>query len=112
MTSNRNELSPQERAENEAQARRGFAEGLKAMTDAVGDRLMADIVNDNRRSPIAQEPKPKARERGSGWYDAKPLGPQPGINYVDQLCDAADVRDRAERIAQLQAQLKALKGES
>jgi hypothetical protein len=36
----------------------------------------------------------------SGWRDATPLGPQPGINHVDRLLNQADVQDRAERIAQ------------
>jgi hypothetical protein len=31
---------------------------------------------------------------GTGWLPERPLGPQPGINYVDQLCDAQDVKDR------------------
>jgi hypothetical protein len=60
---------------------------------------------------MVQKP-PKPAERGTGWYEAKPLASPPGINYVDALCDAQDARDRAEKIAQLQAQLKALRGES
>jgi hypothetical protein len=33
---------------------------------------------------------------GTGWRDATPLGPQPGINHVDQLMDEQDRRDRAD----------------
>jgi hypothetical protein len=31
---------------------------------------------------------------GSGWQKPVPLGPQPGINYVDAICVADDVRQR------------------
>jgi hypothetical protein len=36
----------------------------------------------------------------SGWRSETPFGPQPGINHVDRLVDAQDVKDRAELIAQ------------
>jgi hypothetical protein len=35
-------------------------------------------------------------ERGSGWVDAAPIGPPPGIRYVDAQLDAQDAKDRAE----------------
>jgi len=35
---------------------------------------------------------------GSGWAKERPLGPQPGINYVDAIAIADDVRQRAELI--------------
>jgi hypothetical protein len=41
----------------------------------------------------------------TGWVDARPLGPPPGIRYVDQQLDAQDAKDRADRIAQ-EARLK------
>jgi hypothetical protein len=115
MASNRNELTPEEKRANEAEARRGFAETLKAMTDAVGgNKGMADIVNDAYRSnPVtgggSQASKPV--ERGTGWQTPRPLASPPGINYVDALCDAQDAKDRAEKIAELQARIKTLKGE-
>jgi hypothetical protein len=43
----------------------------------------------------------------TGWRDATPLGPPPGINHVDRLLDHADAQDRAERIAQ-EAQRQAM----
>jgi hypothetical protein len=46
---------------------------------------------------------------GTGWRDAAPLGPPPGINYVDRLVDAQDARDRAARIAEDKARRDALK---
>jgi hypothetical protein len=33
---------------------------------------------------------------GTGWRTAAPLGPPPGINYVDRLVDEQDRRDREE----------------
>jgi hypothetical protein len=38
--------------------------------------------------------------RGTGWVDAAPLTPPPGIRWVDAQLDAQDAKDRAERIAQ------------
>jgi hypothetical protein len=32
----------------------------------------------------------------SGWVDAAPIGPPPGLRYVDAQLDAQDARDRAE----------------
>jgi hypothetical protein len=43
---------------------------------------------------------PAWTENKSGWRDARPLGPPDGINHVDRLCEAQDVMDRAELIAQ------------
>jgi hypothetical protein len=45
---------------------------------------------------------------GSGWVDARPLGPPPGIAWVDRQLDAQDARDKAERLQQA-AQAKALR---
>jgi hypothetical protein len=47
---------------------------------------------------------------GTGWAHETPIGPPPGINYVDAQLDAQDARDRADRVrqhAQLQAVEKA-----
>jgi hypothetical protein len=43
---------------------------------------------------------------GTGWRDASPLGPQPGINHVDRLIDEQDRRDRVELAQRLAAQQK------
>jgi hypothetical protein len=104
------------KAQLEAEARRrGLEPWQVAAERAVPTNVVRGLVEDAYRSnpvtggkSMAEKPKP----RGSGWQDARPLSAQPGINYVDALCDAQDARDRAERIAQLQAQLKALRGES
>jgi hypothetical protein len=76
----------------------------RAMYEAVPDRLMADIVNDHRRgvsppSSLATTPgAPPPVARTSGWSEPAPLGPPPGINYIDQMMDHQDAKDRAERI--------------
>jgi hypothetical protein len=46
---------------------------------------------------------------GTGWRDASPLGPPPGIRYVDAQLDAQDARDRAAKIAEDKARRDALK---
>jgi hypothetical protein len=38
-----------------------------------------------------------------GWREPPPLGPQPGINHVDRLMDAADRADRAALIQREEA---------
>jgi hypothetical protein len=43
---------------------------------------------------------------GSGWAREIPLGPSPHQRYVDAQLDAADARDKAERIKQ-EGQLRA-----
>jgi hypothetical protein len=76
----------------------------RAMYEAVPDSLMRDIVNDHRRgvsppSSLATTPgEPPRPPRGTGWADPAPLGPPPGINYIDQMMDAQDARDRAALI--------------
>jgi hypothetical protein len=78
-------------------------EWKQEMIRAVPDSLLRDIVNDSRRGPAApsslassvQSEKPRAPSGGT-----TPIQPPPGIKYVDQLCDAADRRDRAVRVQQ------------
>jgi hypothetical protein len=76
----------------------------RAMLDAVPDKLMRDIVNDHRRgvsppSSLASTPgAPPPPARLSGWSEPAPLGPPPGINYVDALCDAQAAKERAALI--------------
>jgi hypothetical protein len=80
--------------------------GLAAMVEAMPDRLMRDIVNDQRRgvaAPSSLASKPDAppvepRPKGSGWQDAAPLAPPPGIALLDRMMDAQDQRDKAALI--------------
>jgi hypothetical protein len=78
-----------------------------AMADlvrAVGDGVLRDIVNDRRTVMVNATPKPTptrvAAQNTSGWREAQPLGPPPGVAQADRLMDAQDARDRAELIAQ------------
>jgi|SRR6516225_1467725 hypothetical protein len=61
----------------------------------------AAAIREDARRPTPTSlgrPEPSV-ERGSGWVT--PLGLSvPGVSYVDRLCDAADARDRAERLHQ------------
>jgi hypothetical protein len=76
---------------------------LAAMMEAVPDKLMADIVNDQRRgipppSSLAAAPNAPEPPRGSGTYTPAPLGPPPGQRWIDAMLDEADAKDRVQRI--------------
>jgi hypothetical protein len=82
---------------------------LAEMVKAVPDRMLRDIVHDNRAptgrpgmipsSQQASSAGPSAGD-GKGWAREIPLGPPAGIRYVDQQIDAQDAKDRAERSQQ------------
>ena len=62
--------------------------------------FMQDIVQASRlRSQSASMIPDRQREdpptKGTGWADAVPLKPPPGIEIVDRLCIEQDKRDRA-----------------
>jgi hypothetical protein len=91
---------------------------LAAMVNAVPDRVLRDIVRDNRGPstptgmiPRSQQPTGGGSANvpggGTGWVDPAPLGPPPGLRYVDQQLDAQDAKDRAELIER-EAKLKAM----
>jgi hypothetical protein len=89
---------------------------LRAMVEAVPDRLMRDIVRDNQaptgRPGMIPEQPSNARGgnvagSGTGWAREIPLGPPPGIQYVDAQLDAQDAKDKAERVRQ-DAELRAM----
>src|SRR5262245_11398028 len=77
---------------------------LAAMVAAVPDRLMADIVADNRRgleprSIIPPEPRPKLQTKGSGFVDPIPLRSPPGIEILDRVMDRQDELDKRSAAA-------------
>jgi hypothetical protein len=92
-----------------AEARRRGVEPYQVRaTQAVNNRLMADIVADFRR-PLSQSASmisqsSKAPARGNGWVDPPPLKPPAGIAVIDKMCEAAAQRDR---IAAIQERLDA-----
>jgi hypothetical protein len=90
----------------EAEAkRRGIQPYQVRATQAVGDRLVADLVADAYRGisqsasmipPTREPPKPK----GTGWVDAAPVTSPPGTSTIDAMCEAQNRTDRAAALRQ------------
>jgi len=94
---------------------------LRAMVEAVPDRVIRDIAMRDARAPqgpSSQGAIPSSQQvsnvhpggvpgGGTGWAREIPLGPSVHQRYVDAQLDAQDARDKAERIRQ-DAQLKAM----
>jgi hypothetical protein len=80
---------------------------LQDLVAAEPKGFMAGVLHDNRAPtgrpsmiPSSQESagasaRPSAGD-GTGYSDPRPLGPQPGINWVDAQLIADEVRQRAE----------------
>ena len=89
---------------------------MEAMVAAEPRGFMSGVVHDNRAPtgrpgmiPSSQQPtspRPSAGD-GTGWGAATPIGPPPGLRYVDAQLDAQDARDRAE-LRERDANLKAM----
>jgi hypothetical protein len=85
-------------------------EQLRAMDAAVSPADCADLAShgtvQNRSvagvSGTVSSVHPNAglagSHRGTGWREATPLGPPPGVAACDAIMAAADARDRAELI--------------
>ena len=90
---------------------------LAAMVAATPANFMRDVVRDNRGAPTGPtSAMPRSTDggggsanapgSGTGWAHETPIGPPPGLRYIDAQLDAQDARDRAELIereAKLQA---------
>jgi hypothetical protein len=88
-----------------------FADGVTAADCA--DIVRASHRPTGRPGMIPEQPSNVVRGgnvagSGTGWAHETPLGPPPGIRYVDQQIDAQDAKDRAERTQQ-QAQMEAMR---
>lgn len=106
-------------AERRAAAYNPFTRSqLAEMQAAAPDDVCAGIIRDNRAVPGQRSALPPSQQisdvRGggppvntTGWRDAVPIGPQPGIQHVDRLLDEADRRDRLALI-QEEARRRAL----
>ena len=73
------------------------ANALAAMVAAVPEGLMGDLRADARKpNPVTggASPQPQQVKRGSGWIDAKPLTPPPGISLVDEIAEGFEKRER------------------
>jgi len=77
------------------------ANALAEMVAAIPDRQIASIVRELRlgpaqpssmTKPVATEP-PKVIGK-HGWLDERKLEPPPGISLIDQMCEAADRKER------------------
>jgi hypothetical protein len=88
------------------------ANAMKAMVDALPSSFFSDLRGDARRpnpvteassSTVTGTPSAQSQptQRGSGWRNEVPLGPQPGIAHVDRLAVAQDKIDRAELVERL-----------
>jgi hypothetical protein len=55
------------------------------------------------------EPEPPRKE-AKGFSTPAPLGPPPGIQWIDAMCQAADARERQERMIDQLIRLKNLSG--
>jgi hypothetical protein len=74
---------------------RYFADGVTP-ADCADIRQQAHRPT-GRPGMIPEQPsKGSASSPGTGWRDATPISPPPGINWVDAQCIADDVRQRAE----------------
>jgi hypothetical protein len=77
---------------------------IRDMIAAVPDRLMADLRSDALKpNPVTQSVAQltpdrggQVQIRGTGYRDALPLGPPPGVDLADRLVDAQDRVDRAD----------------
>jgi hypothetical protein len=90
---------------------------LREMAQAVPTNMLRGIVRDNQapQGPSSAGAIPSSQQvtnvRGSGWSREIPLGPPPGIHYVDQQCVVDAGKDKVERIRQ-EALLKAAEPKS
>jgi hypothetical protein len=82
---------------------------MMEMARVVPTGMLRDIVHDNRAPTgrpgmIPEQPSNVRGDNvagsGSGWAHETPLGPPPGIQWVDRQLDAQDARDKAERLQQ------------
>jgi hypothetical protein len=84
------------------------------------DRLVKEIALRDTRAPTGRPGMiPSSQQStggsrpanvagsGTGWAHETPIGPPPGLRYVDQQLDAQDAKDRAELIRQ-DAQLRTM----
>jgi hypothetical protein len=85
---------------------------LREMCNAVPDHVMRGVMRDaraptGRPGMIPEQPSNVRPDSGaantSGWRDATPIGPPPGVAQADKLMDHQDKLDRAELAQRLGA---------
>jgi hypothetical protein len=93
---------------HEEAKRRRIEPWERDLAKAVPDRVIREIVSDNRSrsgpSSIAATASNKRtyedgepQERGTGWAKEVPIRPPDGVDLIDRLVDAQDAIDRRER---------------
>jgi hypothetical protein len=70
---------------------------LEELVKNVPSDVTRDLVNDQRRS-IPQSTSLAEPKRGSGWAEPLELKPPPGINVIDAMCLAEDIKERKRRL--------------
>jgi hypothetical protein len=100
---------------------------LAAMVAAVPDHVIRDIAMRDNRAPTGRPGMIPNSQRltggapantpgsGTGWAHETPIGPPPGLRYVDAQLDVQDANDRQELIekkAREQALQKLAEGKS
>jgi hypothetical protein len=89
-----------ERAERARKA--GLPEWQQETADQVPTSLIQDLVADSRRSSrpssMMEEKQKPIEKKGSGWNEAIPLKPQPGISVIDAMCEEQSRKDKAELV--------------
>jgi hypothetical protein len=86
-------------------------EDLAAMERAVPTETVQAIAMRDARAPsgpsaqgIIPSSQPLSNIRtggsGTGWRDATPLAPPPGVNILDRIMDHEDAKDRHERMVE------------
>jgi hypothetical protein len=71
---------------------KGFMRDV-ALRDARAPNNPGTMIPDSQQG----SPRPAEGANTTGWRDATPLGPQPGIAWVDAIAIADDVRQRKEK---------------
>jgi hypothetical protein len=93
--------------------RLGVPAAQRRMAETVGDRVISDILQDNKNGPpIAQRSGMVKSDLGPGRATAvgvhRPLASPPGMALIDGMAEKADLE---ERVARVKAEIAAGRGE-
>jgi hypothetical protein len=90
--------------------------------DPNAERAAVNATTNGPRGMIPRDttaPAPAPAPPSSGWQSERPLGPQPKIDLIDQICIAADRRERqqaqrpdSERMMELMLQMMTMQSQT
>lgn len=90
---------------------------IDEMAKIVPDKLMSEIVEDNRKAKGVPAPSglltPERTEpvvKGSGWAKPTPLEPPSGVRYVDEIAQHFAALDKEQMIADAADRIRKIKG--